>query len=188
LIFGLQNERGFRELVRRVGREQAASKRFGHRFDIRSEASQSELSAFTLHLCGVFEDWIYRLFNEPQSLTRPGNMRLYGLLCKVRSKLQQPLIHVMANGFGHDPSVPQDTEPHLFSGCYFSATGDTDDRRAFVRGVFEKMLDEQEELEWTQTALVQNARYSRWLFAGLLTAAVLTLALLGLLARHWFRN
>lgn len=181
LIFGLQNERGFRELVRRVGREKAISQRFGHRFDIRSEANATELAGFTLHVCGVFEDWIYRLFNEPQSLSRPGNMRLYGLLCKVRSKLQPPLIHVFANGFGHDPALQQDTEPHLFSGCYFAATGDTDDRRAFVRGVFEKMLDEQEELEWTQSALARNLRYSRGLFAGMLLVAALGVSLIGMM-------
>ena len=61
-----------------------------------------------------------------------------------------------------------------------------DDRRAFVRGVLEKMMDEQDELEWTQTALASNARYSRWLFAGLLIASVLALSLMSMLARHFF--
>jgi hypothetical protein len=91
------------------------------------------------------------------------------------------LIHVLANGFGYDAALQQDSEPQLFSGCYFAATGDTDDRRAFVRGVFEKLLDEQEELEWTQSALAKNLRYSRALFAGMLLGSVLAISLVGMM-------
>ena len=76
LIVGMERERGFRELVRRVGRTRARSQRFGRRFDVRCLASARELSAFCAHVCGAFEDWVYTLFRDEGSLTRPGNIRL----------------------------------------------------------------------------------------------------------------
>ncbi|HWC88210.1 MAG TPA: type VI secretion protein IcmF/TssM N-terminal domain-containing protein, partial [Pirellulales bacterium] len=84
LVTGLEQESGFRELVRRVGPERAALQRFGRGFDVRSPAGTTELRSLSEHVTGAFEDWIYALFREQGSLTRPGNAHLYSLLGKVR--------------------------------------------------------------------------------------------------------
>lgn len=178
LITGMDKERGFRELVKRVGRDRAKQQRFGRRFDVRCEATASELAAFCAHLCGVFEDWVYTLFREEGALTRPGNTRLFGLLCKIRCHLMRNLEAIHSGGFGYDPQTQSEEDSVPFSGCYFAATGDSDDRRAFVKSVFGKLLDEQEDVEWTRTALVKERRY-RWLaYAGFWLSGILALFLI----------
>lgn len=158
LVVGLEKERGFRELISRVGRERAMSQRFGRRFDIQAIPARDQMVALATHLCGVFEDWTYTLFREEHALTRPGNTRLYELLSKVRCGWKGRLGEILSGGFGCDVTKREEGSSSLFSGCYFAATGDTPDRQAFVKGVIEKMGEEQELIEWTQEAIGANKR------------------------------
>lgn len=158
LVVGLEKERGFRELISRVGKERARSQRFGRRFDMQAVPEKDQLVALATHLCGVFEDWCYTLFREEHALTRPGNTRLYELLSKVRCGWKGRLGEILSGGFGSDTTKRGEESSSLFSGCYFAATGDTPDRQAFVRGVVEKMGEEQELIEWTPEALGANKR------------------------------
>jgi ImcF (intracellular multiplication and macrophage-killing)-related protein len=180
LIVAMEQERGFCELIRRIGREHAARQRFGQRFDIRREPSAEELRRFSTHVSGVFEDWVYTLFRDDQVLSHPGNPALYNLLCKVRRSFQARLSDVLSKGFGYDPQI--DSDRLLFSGCYFAATGSQPERQAFVSGVLSKLREEQEDLEWTDEALQADARRGRiaaigWGIAGLLGVATVVLAL-----------
>jgi hypothetical protein len=177
LVTGMEKESGFRELVRRVGRDRAAVQRFGRGNDLRSLAGVEELAALAVHVCGAFEDWVYTLFREKDALSRPGNTRLYHLLCKVRSVLKGRLTEVLVAGFAHDPALSRHEEPLLFSGCYFAATGTTEDRQAFVRGVFDKLVEEQDQVEWTQRAWRADRRFFLAAMAGLAIDAVLVLGL-----------
>ncbi|MCU0871328.1 MAG: type VI secretion system protein [Pirellulaceae bacterium] len=186
MITGMEDEPGFRELVRRVGRERAALQRFGHKFDVRRYATREELTALSAHVCGTFEDWIYALFRERDALSHPGNTRLYGLLCKVRCHVGMRLGDVLSQGFGYDPQHQSDEERAFFSGCYFAATGETSDRQAFVRGVLDKLADENELVEWTESARRDHRRYRRWAAVGYTLAAVLLTGTIGMvLARQW---
>ena len=180
LVVGLEKERGFRELVRRVGRERAASQRFGRKFDVRAVPTEEELEALTAHVCGAFEDWAYTLFREEEALTRPGNTRLYELLSKVRCSWKTRLGDILAGGFGCEHNGPAQAESLFFSGCYFAATGDTPDRQAFVRGVMDKLKDEQEWVEWTATALRANRVYSRLASLGVLLVLILAASFVGM--------
>lgn len=177
LIVGLHQERGFSELVRRVGPERAASQRFGRKFDVRCLAEHDGLTAFCDHVCGAFEDWVHSLFREHQALTRPGNTRLYGLLCKVRCNLKTRLTEILAGAFSYNPHELPNDDAFLFSGCYFAATGETPDRQAFVKGVVDKLTQEQDYVEWSRKAMTANRRY-RWLaIGGFLCSAVLLFCL-----------
>jgi len=89
---------------------------------------------------------------------------------------------VLVGGFAHDPQSKDLPEPIPLSGCYFAATGETDDQQAFVRGVFEKLVEEQEDVEWTRQAVSANQRWQKIaVIAGALAAcclvAILTLAI-----------
>ena len=160
VVVGMEQERGFRELIRRIGRDGALKQRFGQRFDIRSHATIDELRKFTSHVCGAFEDWVYTLFRDEEALSHPGNTSLYALLCKVRRTLKTRLGDILGNGFGCDRQGEK--MPILFSGCYFAATGPKADRQAFVHGLLSKLYDEQEEVEWTADA-VRDSRRRGWL-------------------------
>jgi hypothetical protein len=181
MIVGLESERGFRELVRRVGSERASSQRFGRRYEVRALATAEELYALSTHVCGAFEDWIYTLFREQGALSRPGNTKLYSLLCKIRCTLKTRLGDVLGGGFGYDERQDADDMPVPFSGCYFAAIGPTADRQAFVRGVVDKLLDEQEQVEWTQRAIRRDLRYHRLAALGIATNVVLAATLAAML-------
>jgi hypothetical protein len=172
LAVGLEEDRGFEEMVRRVGPKRARSQRFGHRFDIRSVPAPRQLAALSVRISGVFEDWIYAIYRERGAIARTGNSHLFGLLCKVRTQLQDRLARVLCGGFGHDPERSTREEPIAFSGCYFAATGPSEDRRAFVSGVFDKLGEEQDNVEWTREALAEDRRFHR---AGWMALAVIAL-------------
>lgn len=171
LLVGLEDHRGFEELVRRIGPQRARSQRLGHRFDIRLAAVPNQLAVLCARLTGVFEDWVYAIFREHGSIARPGNSHLFGLLCQVRTDLQPRLLRILSGGLGRDREEAPDELPLGFSGCYFAATGRSEDRQAFVRGVFDKLTEEQSHVEWLQETRLASRHY-RWLgWMGLCAAA-----------------
>ena len=175
MFTGLEYEKGFRELVRRVGPAGTSRQRFGQGMDVRCRPTPEELTALAAHACGAFEDWVYTLFREDGSLTRPGNTLLHSLLCTVRSRLKNPITQILSQGFGH---TSDDTDAEMpFGGCYFSATGENEDQRAFVRGVFDKLTDLQEDLEWTSAAIRRSQRSVTMLYAGIGSCVVLAIGL-----------
>jgi hypothetical protein len=168
MVVGMEEESGFRELVRRVGRDRAAQNRFGKGFEVANPPIPERLAPLCAHACGSFEDWVYLLFREKGSLSRPGNTKLYALLCKIRHDVQSRLESILVNAFGSDPEQDPRIEPLFFSGCYFAAVGETEDRQAFVKGVLEKLPKEQGELQWTKAARKQEQVYqglAQFLFA-----------------------
>lgn len=184
LVVGLEEETGFRELVRRVGRDNTRNNRFGHGYGVWNPPTAENVQALVAHACGAFEDWVYNLFREKNSLSKPGNARLYALLCKVRRDVQQRLSNVLVAALAPEPekgSAP--LEPLLFSGCYFAGTGGQDDRQAFVKSVFDKLPDLQEDLEWTDEALAREQRLRRGAFVAWCVDAALLAGVAGLL--YW---
>ncbi|MBI3466958.1 MAG: hypothetical protein HY000_28420 [Planctomycetes bacterium] len=181
LVAGLERERGFLELVRRVGSDRAAAQRFGKGFDLRVPPTPEELESLTAHACGAFEDWVYTLFREKGAISKPGNTRLYGLLCQVRRHLQTRLAEILSGGFGYEPAQHGDADPILFSGCYFAATGAQEDRQAFVKAVLEKLPREQESIQWTRRALADDRRSLAIGYVGLVVAGVAGMALAGMI-------
>jgi hypothetical protein len=101
-----------------------------------------------------------------------------------------PLTSVLAGGYGFDPESKKDADsvPLFFSGCYFAATGEGENRQAFIKAVFEKLPAEQEELEWTETALDEEDRYRRWSQVAMWFDAALLLALAALIALSVFKR
>lgn len=178
LVVDLERQQGFRELMRRVGRERVAAQRFGRKFDCRSLATAAEMAALSEHVCGTFEDWVYALFREDEALTRPGNQRLFHLLCNVRFTLKERLTDLLQSAFAYDSEAGSPEDALLFSGCYFAATGERSDQRAFVGGILSKLDDEQELVEWTTEALLRQRRWERVAAAGLVLSVLLAALLI----------
>jgi hypothetical protein len=180
-VVGLEEEGGFQELVRRVGRDRALSQRFGKGFSLSNSPMGERLEAFCAYACGVFEDWCYALFREKGALSKPGNTKLFTLLCKVRRNVQSRLADILANAYGYDPNKESRAQAWFFGGCYFAATGDTEDRQAFVKGIFDKLPEQQEELEWTDEALLRDQNYQTLTNVCLSLATVMLLGLMGMI-------
>jgi hypothetical protein len=182
LVAGMEAEPGFAELVRRVGVDRAKANRFGRGFDQWSPPTAENLDALTSHACGAFEDWVYDLFQQRDALGKAGNTKLYQLLCRIRSRIHKQLCTVLINGLAVDTSERRASGRHqLFCGCYFAATGDSADRQSFVKSVFEKMQQMEDELEWTDEAIFADRRCAGLANALLACNGLLLLALVGML-------
>jgi hypothetical protein len=179
LLSGMEEESGFRELVRRVGVERAKAQRFGKGFNVWNDPTPEQVEAVCAHACKAFEDWAYLLFREKDGLTRPGNKKLYALLCKIRTEFRSRLKNIVVGAFADNRSPDGGLEPLMFGGCYFGAIGETEDRQAFIKSVFDKLVDSEEELEWGEEALREDDRYHAWTQALLVLDGLLLVAIGG---------
>ena len=78
-----------------------------------------------------------------------------------------------------------DSEPLLFSGCYFVASGAMPDRQAFLASVFKKATNEEEELEWGSEALAEENRMQAGVQVLMVVNGALVAAIVGLLIYHF---
>jgi hypothetical protein len=189
LVVGLEEESGFRELVRRVGEERAKAQRFGKGYDIWNPPTPEQLNALCIHACGSFEDWTYTLFRDKQSLaveSKRGNNKLYALLCKIRRNVQDRLTNILVAAYAHEPDEEGAPDAVLFGGCYFAASGDQPGRQAFIKGVFDKLVDQQEDLEWTAAARLEDERSKQWAQIGFGIDFLLVLGLAAMFTYVYF--
>jgi len=185
LFVGLEKVRGFQELVRRIGKKGAETRRFGKGFELRAGASVSEMQRYSQHLTGVFEDWIYRLFCAEDALSRPGNTLLYEMLSTIRTRLKTHLASILSLGFGHDAKSGDSDEMIRFAGCYFASTGERADEQAFYQAVFAKLESMQEEVEWTGAAV---KRQSSLALSVSIAVGVMCLSVIGLGVMFYLRQ
>ena len=156
LVTDMETELGFMELVRRVGVQRAKETRFGKGFQPWNNPSAENLDALSSHACGAFEDWVYMLFREKDGLTKAGNVKLYALLCRIRSDVQNRLRSVIASGYNNDES---EEKAEMFAGCYFAATGNSPDQQAFVRNTLERVIQLAGDLKWIKGAEEEDGRF-----------------------------
>lgn len=178
MFYGLERMRGFQELARRIGKQGTETRRFGMGFELRASATVTELQQYAVHLTGVFEDWIYKLFCAEDALTHPGNNLLYELLSTIRTRLKTHIANILSLGFGHDPRDARPDDTIRFGGCYFAATGNRPDSKAFFKAAFAKLESTQEEVEWTATALRRQRTFSRSIMLAVTILIAAAIALL----------
>jgi type VI protein secretion system component VasK len=183
MLIGLEQDKGFNELVRRLQPE-LLSRRLGGRFDIRSRPTPEALNNHSDLLCDAFEDWVYRLFGSEEALAQQrGNRKLFELTCRIRHELKPRLRIVLGEAFGCEPEASADSSERdnafFFSGCYFAASGTTTGQPAFVKGVLhDKLMAEQSQVEWTDAMLRVHHLFRVFAITGWIVAAVLASLLL----------
>ncbi len=184
LVTGLDDEMGFIELTRRVGEGRARDNRFGHGFNHQAPLEAGQLAILARQACGAFEDWIYELFRHPDALGRTNNDKLYALLCKMRSEVQSKVVEMVSSLSG--ACVPSGGRGPLLCGCYFGAAGGSRMRQAFVRSVFAKLLELEEDLEWSDQAWQKESTYRSIVSVMLVINALLITTILGLIVIYFF--
>ena len=127
------------------------------------------------------------MFRDEESLNKPGNGKLYQLLCTIRSELAARIRNVLIKGFSCDAADGgNEQEPVLFGGCYFAATGNTSDRQAFVRSTLDKVMELEEDVEWTRDAIRQDQQYHRYANVSMVVNGLLLCTLIGLIVYRWY--
>lgn len=151
LVSGFEDDKGFAELIRRVPAAERQS-RLGQRFPIGVAPSYEQLGTLAGRACGMAEDLVLgRILRSKTVLEESGNRHLVGLAARLRSEFSGRLSALLRRAFAAPEGESTETMP-LLSGCYLAAAGATPDTRGFVRGVLEKLLDAQGDLEWTEAA------------------------------------
>jgi hypothetical protein len=174
LVHGLEEDRGFLELLRRMPAAERGS-RLGQRVAVGLSPSYEQFGVVAAKACGMVEDLILgRLLRSPGILEEQNNADLVGLACRLRYDLSGRLTAILRRAFSG--SDDEDALP-LLAGCYLGGCGKQPDQRGFVSGVFEKIFDLQGELAWTDETLRIDAAAARlatvlWWIAGLGGASV----------------
>lgn len=181
IVVGLEDDKGFTELVGRMAAGERQS-RVGQRFPIGHAPSYEQLGAVAARACGHVEDLILgRTLREKGVLDKPGNRDLAGVVSRLRSDIAGRLTVILRKAFAAADGESTETAPFL-AGCYLAACGAGSARRGFVRGVLEKVLDAQGDLEWTAAAEASDRAAGRtarilWTFSGVVLGALLLLLL-----------
>jgi type VI secretion system protein ImpK len=180
VIGGCELDTGFRELMRRIGITASHRQRFGKGLPRGARADGAALAILAEHLCGAVADWTLAFFSERDALLKPGNLRLYAFLSRLRTRQRPELDRLLTRGLGRID--PQDQTPLV--GVYLAGTGETSDRQAFVRSVFEKLQLDGAPVRWLPSALDQNSQAIRRT-SYVRTALWITLAAMAITTALW---
>lgn len=168
LVCDMEKSDGFRELVQRLPSHQRTS-RLGQPFplypDIGDEEAADMVESGVAWLSdALLPSLVYNLFRlePPEDLRQPipmpesleSNMELYRFLYEMRD-CRQRLSRLLVRGLLLD--VPG---TFLFGGVYLAATGPR--FTAFVSGVVDQMVGNQNYVSWTQETLQTERQYRRW--------------------------
>ena len=100
-------------------------------------------------------------------------------LCWIYARFYEGLELTLTTGFNVESANLEDFP--RFSGCYFVGTGDSDETTFFANGVFDRVDENQGELEWTSTVTRKEENLSLMsqliFLAGLLAIAALVICL-----------
>jgi len=186
LVSDLDKLPGFADLAERLPADHRR-KRMGQRFPLVPELDSEDVPARikdSVLWTGstLFLSMVHSLFKveaaggeDVTEVTR-ANSQLFRFLAAMRDRRER------LSQFVRDCLPYIAGEPILFRGCYFAGTGrDPTTGQAFVPGVFRLLIDDQERVTWTSSALLQNAAYlrlARWLIIVFVCAIGLGLVLI----------
>lgn len=175
-VVGLEDDAGFAELVSRTPAA-VRQQRSGQKFPIGLAPTYEQLGSVAVRACGHAEDMVMaRCFREKGVVDKPGNRNLAALVSRLRSETAPRLKAILQRAFIAAEGDSSDAAP-LLAGCYLAAGGANESQRGFVRGVFEKVLDAQGDLEWTPAAeradqVAGSIARVLWIISGLMLAGV----------------
>jgi hypothetical protein len=195
VITDLEQMPGFREFMNRFTESQKG-RRVGQRFpynpDLEGTTLETKLMEVTQWVGqALVPSWVHRLFRieHPGSDTMDaavaGNTLLYQFMDAMRER-QGRLGRILGGGV-----TPDRAGPMMFGGCYLAGTGANAREQAFAEGVFQRLLQDQNYVSWTQQALAEEDYYAQWtwrLYLGLAVYAVLLAGATAWLVTHILHN
>jgi len=140
--------------------------------------SHEQLEAVAINAVGPIIDALAENVSDPARVSsHPANRRLLALLCRLRLHGATQLLGVLEPIF--PGSQPRDTQP-LLAGCFVAALSSDATRRGFLAGVLERVVDQQAEIEWTESRWRADGRASR-IATALFVMAAASLVITGVL-------
>ena len=172
---------GFPELLKQMPAAQRTMA-VGQAFPPSRAVTADQLTMVGAATCARLTEQVAARLGRNESANQPlVNRKLISLMTRVRLTAHERVNAVLGNAAGF--SAPGAGAPML-AGCFIMATDTMADRRAFVRGMFERMLGVQAELDWTPTQLSSDAWRRRTATLLKIVNVCLVLAFVGLIVRR----
>jgi hypothetical protein len=172
LVCDMETAPGFTEFLQRFSPRERLQ-RLGQSCPLLPELGErgqaDVLSGLADWVChSVVPRWVYQKFQleKPGATDRVdlqrGNERLFLLADELQERSRR-LGTVLARGVAGKAS----SGLVLFGGCYVAGTGmEAEREQAFVRGVLDRLLENQSCVYWSAQALAEETQYNRWLTIG----------------------
>ena len=176
----LQDDPAIEDLLTRLdpGKRAAAC---GQSFPLGLPPTPEHLHALAFNATGSLNDRLAELLLDPRRITQqPANRHLLALLGRLRLHVSTQIARVLQQAFSRDLHGGVDGRRGvlpLLAGCYVASISGNASRRAYVRGLLDRVSQMQGELDWTDESLRAEAwaaRMARVLFAA---AAVMVAAI-----------
>jgi hypothetical protein len=179
---GMEELHGFAEFTERGCKldKRFRDSRAGSRFPIGHPVDEAAAKWVVDKGFEWFRGWIYSAFAE--DIASPANTKLYRLLGDFDERRAR-LEFMLKQALGDAKEVDQ----VRLTGCYFCATGSDARRQAFIHGVLQKLITEQEHVAWDESRLRDDTRRRGLAQAVLAAIAVLVAADGFLLWQIWRR-
>jgi len=166
-VTGFERTAGLRQFVDRGMKLNAKflDSRAGSKFPLGASVDQNSAKWATEAGLQWFRDWCYSLFS--QNMADASNGPVYRLLCDLQTRreaLARQLQQVFDGLSG--------TDAVRLAGVYYCTAGRSERDRAFVQGVFRKLVDGQDDVAWTDERLQIDSRRRTLATVGLCVAAV----------------
>ncbi len=154
--------------------------------DVKPEQLPLVVSSSLGHFVDALGQWGFRLFRVEES-ARDDDARLSAANTQLFELMES--IRVRAPGLDRLLMRIRCSEPALefmLGGFYLAATGTTPDQdQAFVPGIFQQLVANQNAVSWTDDALAEEADYQRWTTYGYAALAIFLIAMIMLLYSRW---
>ena len=182
---GLEKESAFSDLLQRIGKE-GCQKTIGQVFPINQPATSEQMQAVSQRACGALDDMILAQLLDAKKLEdQPADRHLVGMVCRIRLNLMPQVAAMLASVL----NTAAQGSGAMLAGCYLFSAGSTaaGGKRAFVGGIFDRLLEVQGDLDWTDARLAlddSNCRVAR--IMRILSVCMLV-GIACLLIRIWWR-
>ena len=190
IVTGFENDQGCRQFVARLREahgEEFLSRRFGKSYRSWESPTEEHLKEISNESIENFDQYIYSIFTQHDALSSrnvDGNRDMVKFLCWIYSRFFEGLELTMTSGFNADGKGGENLP--RFAGCYFMGVGDSPEYQFFGEGVFDRVDENQGELEWSTKVTDREealALMSQLIFlVGLIALAILMFFLF----REWF--
>jgi hypothetical protein len=153
--------------------------------DLKAEEFPQMIAGSLGHFGDAVTHWFFRLFHVERAEQQAAdaiksNTQMFELLDAIRQR-ESALERILARVLCSTPPVE-----FMVSGYYFAATGVNPERdQAFVPGVFQQLVQNQNAVAWTREALTEEADYRRWTTYGYAALAIFILAVVVIIYGRW---
>ncbi len=164
---GFERTAGLRQFVERGMKFNAKflDSRAGSKFPLGASVDQNAAKWAIDAGLQWFRDWCYSLFS--QNMAEASNGPVYRLLCELQTR-REALARQLQQAF----DGLSGTDAIRLAGVYYCTAGRSERDRAFVQGIFRKLVDGQDDVAWTDERLQTDARRRTLAVVGLCVAAV----------------